>query len=52
MRFYDFIVKVQKLDMVDLFTLYWKKDESQEASDGHKLSIVSPFSLSEIVRGI
>jgi len=52
MPFYDFIVKFQKLDLVDLLTLYWKKDESQIASDGLKLSIASPFSLSEIVRGI
>ena len=52
MPFYDFIVKVQKLDLVDLLTLYRKRDESQIASDGLKLSIASPFSLSEIVRGI
>ena len=40
------------MDLVDLFTLYRKKDESQITSDGLKLSIASPFSLSKIVRGI
>ena len=39
MPFYDFIVKFQKLDLVDLSALYWKKDESQIDSDGLKMSI-------------
>ena len=47
--FYDFIVKFQILDLVDLFTPYWKRDESQIDSEGLKMSIEGALIVSEWV---
>ena len=52
MPFYDFIVKFQKLDLVDLFSPYWKRDESEIDSDGLKTSIAAPLIVSEWVEDI
>ena len=47
--FYDFIVKFQILDLVDLYTPYWKRDESQIDSEGLKMSIEGALIVSEWV---
>ena len=52
MPFYDFIVKFQKLDLVDLFTLFWKKDESQIDFDVLKTLVVTLLIVSEWVKDI